>query len=77
MHQGFTIPGGAKKATPCEIIRYLCQLVKPGGWIQFGEMNVTGTVHGPTMRDAWAATNAFLTATGAGTDYAKKMDGWL
>ena len=53
VRQGFTILGGAKKATPCKIIRYPCQqLVKPGGWIQLCEMNVTGTVHGPAMCDA-------------------------
>lgn len=77
VHQRFTIPGGTKKATPREIVRNLCQLVKPGGWIQLVEMDVTGTVHGPALRDAWAATGAFLTAAGAGTDYSKDMAGWL
>ncbi|KAI1078703.1 methyltransferase SirN-like protein [Whalleya microplaca] len=77
VHQRLTIPGGAKKATPREIVRYLCELVKPGGWIQLVEMDITGTVHGAAMRDAWAATAAFLTAAGEGTDYAKSMAGWL
>lgn len=77
VYQRFTIPGGTKKATPQEIVHNLCQLVKPGGWIQLVEMDVTGTVYGPAMRDAWAATGAFLTAAGAGTDYAKNMAGWL
>lgn len=77
VHQRFTIPGGTLKARPQEIVHNLCQLVKPGGWIQLVEMDVTGTVHGPAMRDAWAVTGAFLTAAGAGTDYAKNMAGWL
>ncbi|KAI0542853.1 methyltransferase SirN-like protein [Xylaria digitata] len=77
VHQRFTIPGGTKKATAREIVGHLCRLVKPGGWMQLVEMDVTGTVHGPAMRDAWAATGAFLTAAGAGTDYAKSMAGWL
>lgn len=77
VHQRFTIPGGTKDATPQQIVHNLCQLVKPGGWIELVEMDVTGTVHGPAMRDAWAATGAFLTAAGAGTDYAKNMAGWL
>ncbi|KAI0907101.1 methyltransferase SirN-like protein [Ustulina deusta] len=77
VHQRFTIPGGTKTATAREIVGHLCRLVKPGGWIQLVEMDVTGTVHGPAMSDAWAATGAFLTAAGAGTDYAKSMAGWL
>lgn len=77
VHQRFTIPGGAKKATPRDMVSYLSQLVKPGGWIQLVEMDVTGAVHGPAMCDAWAATGAFLDAAGAGTDYAKNMAGWL
>ncbi|KAI0505317.1 methyltransferase SirN-like protein [Xylaria bambusicola] len=76
VHQRFTIPGGTKKATARDIVGYLCQLVKPGGWIQLVEMDVTATVHGPAMRDAWTACAAFLTAAGAGTDYAKSMAGW-
>ncbi|KAI0886476.1 uncharacterized protein GGS22DRAFT_114040 [Annulohypoxylon maeteangense] len=77
VHQRFTIPGGAKKATPREIVHYLCQLVKPGGYIQLVEMDITGTALGPAMRDAWTVTGAFLTAAGAGSDYAKSMPGWL
>ncbi|KAK5636074.1 hypothetical protein RRF57_011786 [Xylaria bambusicola] len=77
VHQRFTIPGGTKKATARDIVRYLCQLVRPGGWIQLVEMDVTATAHGPAMRDAWTATGAFLTAAGAGTDYGKSMAGWL
>ncbi|KAI0817173.1 hypothetical protein GGR55DRAFT_619312 [Xylaria sp. FL0064] len=77
VHQRFTILGGTKKATARDIVRYLCQLVIPGGWIQLVEMDVTVTAHGPAMRDAWAATGAFLTAAGAGTDYGKSMAGWL
>ncbi|KAI0003965.1 methyltransferase SirN-like protein [Xylariaceae sp. FL0662B] len=71
-------PWPAELQGTCDlIVRYLCQLVKPGGWIQLVEMDVTGTVHGPAMRDAWAVTGAFLTGAGAGTDYAKNMAGWL
>ncbi|KAI3333481.1 hypothetical protein F4824DRAFT_471826 [Ustulina deusta] len=77
VHQRFTIPGGTKKGMAREIVGHLCRLVKPGGWIQLVEMDMTGTVHGPAMHDAWAATGAFLTAAGAGTDYAKSMAGWL
>ncbi|KAL1856862.1 hypothetical protein Daus18300_010625 [Diaporthe australafricana] len=77
VHQRFTIPGGTKKAAPRDIVRNLCRLVKPGGWIQLVEMDVTAAAHGPAMRDAWAATGAFLTAAGAGTDYGKDMAGWL
>lgn len=77
VHQRFTIPGGTQKATPRDIVHNLCQLVKPGGWIQLVEMDIIRTVRGPAMRDAWAVTGAFLTAAGAGTDYAENMAGWL
>ncbi|KAG8157555.1 hypothetical protein KVR01_012597 [Diaporthe batatas] len=80
VHQRFTIPGGtgAGRATPRGVVRGLCRLVRPGGWIQLVEMDVTGGAgHGPAMRDAWAVTGAFLAAAGAGTDYSKDMAGWL
>lgn len=77
VHQRFTIPGGTKKAAPRDIVRNLCRLVKPGGWIQLVEMDVTAKARGPAIRDAWDATGAFLTAAGAGTDYGKEMAGWL
>ncbi|KAI2627254.1 hypothetical protein GGS26DRAFT_134492 [Hypomontagnella submonticulosa] len=77
VHQRLTIPGGTKNARPREIIGHLCRLVKPGGWIQLVEMDVTYTARGPAMRDAWTATGTFMTAAGAGTDYAKNMATWL
>lgn len=78
VHQRLAIPGGAKKATPRQIVGYLCQLVKPGGWIQLGEMDVSGPVHGgPAMRDVWTSLRAWMTAAGAGATFAHEMAGWL
>lgn len=78
VHQRFAIPGGVKKATPREIVRYLAQLVKPGGWIQLGESDASGPVHGgPAFEDAWTAFRAWLAAAGAGGNYANQMADWL
>ncbi|KAJ0103935.1 hypothetical protein J7T55_010952 [Diaporthe amygdali] len=79
VHQRFAIPGGAKKATPRQIVSYLCQLVKPGGWIQLGEMDVRdGPVRGgPAMQDAWVCLRAWMTAAGSGATFANEMAGWL
>ncbi|KAI0470480.1 methyltransferase SirN-like protein [Xylariaceae sp. FL0804] len=77
VHQRFTLPGGAKKATPREMVGYLCRLVKPGGWIQLVEMDPTVPAESKAMEDAWVATRAFLTAAGAGVDYGRSLAGWL
>lgn len=67
------------RATPRQIVSYLCQLVKPGGWIQLGEMDVRdGPVRGgPAIQDAWTCLRAWMTAAGAGAEFANEMAGWI
>ncbi|KAI7773204.1 hypothetical protein LA080_011604 [Diaporthe eres] len=80
VHQHFAIVGGAQKATPRQIVGHLCQLVKPGGWIQLGEQDVRGPVSGgPALDDTLTAIRSWMVTAGAGpgATFANDMAGWL
>ncbi|KAH7304167.1 methyltransferase SirN-like protein [Stachybotrys elegans] len=79
VHQRATLLGGGMKSSARECVRLLVKLVKPGGWIQLGENDVSKPVHGgPAMHHVWQALAVwFDTASRGDGQFASKMASWL
>ncbi|KAI9150702.1 Methyltransferase psoC [Paramyrothecium foliicola] len=78
VHQRATLLGGAKRSTPRECIQMLTKLVKPSGWIQLSEMDVTKPVEGGVAtQHVWTALATWFQAAGATDRFANSMADWL
>lgn len=90
VHQRLSLAGAGRATAPRTAVRRLAACVRPGGWIQLGEMDARAPVSGgPAMRDSWAVMRAVFVAAGPGAggdagqeaeefwDFAHHMAGWL
>ena len=75
VHQRLVIPG-CETIPASTAIKHLCDLVKPGGWIELIEQD-----HNQPNPGAFAKAEGVLreifTVAGSGYDYPLKMKGWL
>ncbi|KAH7309902.1 hypothetical protein B0I35DRAFT_440796 [Stachybotrys elegans] len=74
VHQRATL-GSGMKGSPREAIRLLSKVVKPGGWIQLGEMDVFKPVRGgPATDDIWSVLAMFFNTVSRGNgNFANEM----
>lgn len=78
VHQRFTLIAGGMRSTPRECVRLLAKLVRPGGWIQLGEMDAEKPVEGgPATRDVWTALSTWFSFVGKSGHFANQMANWL
>lgn len=73
IHQRFVMAGAAPK-TPMSVIENFTELLKPGGWMQLIEMNMTEIPeNGPMLKQLMRMLNEMFAAIGTGANFAKDM----
>lgn len=78
VHQRLALLGVGRTVTPQKAVEYLTALVKPGGWIQLGELEVREQSSGRrAINDAMAVIRAVFNAVCGSDDYAYHMADWL
>ncbi|KAK1979520.1 methyltransferase SirN-like protein [Colletotrichum cereale] len=68
---------GSSPSKPVDVVKNLCSLVKPGGWVQLMEMNVfKAPSNGPAMNDFARMGMQIWTGIGVG-DFANELKSYL
>lgn len=78
VHQRLALLGVGRIATIEQAVSYLGALVKPGGWIQLGELDARApSSGGQAMVDAMAVIRAIFTAVCSNHDFAHNLASML
>jgi hypothetical protein len=80
VHQRLSLLGVGRTTTPRNAIGFLAALVKPGGWLQIGELDVRepdDSLGGQAMKDAMTVIRAVFRAVCGEDDFAQRMADYL
>ncbi|KAH7304188.1 hypothetical protein B0I35DRAFT_445660 [Stachybotrys elegans] len=78
VHQRLALLGVARSVLIQDTVGFLASLVRPGGFIQLGELDVSEPISaGQAMLDAWMVVRAVFRAVCGSDDFAQHLGDWL
>ncbi|KAM3511779.1 hypothetical protein MY11210_004599 [Beauveria gryllotalpidicola] len=76
VHQRLVLPG-CEYCTAAEAVKNLCNLAKPGGWVQIMEQDHNPLLDPQALDKAESMIREIFTTNGFGYDYPLRMKGWM